>query len=210
MPLEPALAEIFMTNRKTQKKPRRATPASLEKAAANYLKRFDTTAAHLRQVLMNRVRRSAHFHDTDMEEGERAVVAVVERFVEAGLVDDLRYAIARAESLFRRGTSVRAIEFKLREKGASSDDIDAAVEKLIDGHEDLDLRAAINLVRRRRLGPFRNSEVRAAHHDKDLASLGRAGFDYGTAQRVIKADTVEALDAMLTDEDVFTIREFTR
>ena len=61
--------------------------------------------------------------------------------------------------------------------------------------------AAINLARRRRLGPFRPDAERAARRDKDLAVLARAGFPRDLSCRVIDAPDREALRALLADPD---------
>lgn len=190
-----------MVSERTFKKPRKVTAKSLERVAVHYLDRFDTTAANLHRVLMNRVRRSAQFHETDIEEGEGLVAALVERFVGVGIVDDARYATTRSQSLFRRGSSLRAIEFKLREKGVKPPEIEAALEALRDETENPDFVAAAALVRRRRLGPYRKSEVREMSRDKDLAALARAGFSYSVAQRVIGAETIDELADMLAEDE---------
>ena len=55
-------------------------------------------------------------------------------------------------------------------------------------------RAAVNLARRRRLGPFRRAGERAAMRGKDLAALARAGFSYPIAKRILDAATPEELE----------------
>ena len=49
--------------------------------------------------------------------------------------------------------------------------------------------------RKRGLGPYREPATRREARDKDLASLGRRGFGYDLARRVIDADDPEALAA---------------
>ena len=95
-------------------------------------------------------------------------------------------------SLRRRGLSERMIRLKLKEKGLSDDTIrEALAQWAADAPEDGDLQAAINLARRRRLGPFRPTENRAERRDRDLAALARAGFDGDTARRVVDAEAIE-------------------
>jgi len=53
--------------------------------------------------------------------------------------------------------------------------------------------AALALIRRRRLGPYRDSATRADFRAKDLAALARAGFSYDLARRVIEAETQDVL-----------------
>jgi regulatory protein len=174
--------------------PRKATPQSLENAALHYLGRFASSAENLRRVLMRRVERSARLHDTDRGEGRAAVDQIVSRFQASGLVDDGVYAGGRATALHRRGVPSRRIRARLAEKGVASDHIDVALAGLAETAENADLVAAINLARRRRLGPFRPSSARADTREKDLAAMARAGFPYDIARRVIEAETVEELE----------------
>ncbi|HEY9537533.1 MAG TPA: hypothetical protein VIS03_08050, partial [Kiloniellaceae bacterium] len=65
---------------------------------------------------------------------------------------------------------------------------------------DVELRAALRYARRRRLGPFRlesGPDDRAERRERDLAALGRRGFDYETARRIIDSDDPAALEAEL-------------
>lgn len=193
--------------KRVKRKPRKVTPKSLERAAVSYIQKFDTTTAHLKTLLKNRVRRSVHVHGTEQTVGETEIDAIIERFVAAGLIDDVRYAKARAEALHHRGASNRLIGVKLRQKGVVPEVIEATLEALQVDAGDMDLVAAINFVRRRRLGPFRTSNVRQNSYEKDLASLGRAGFGFGVAQRVLAVDSVEALDSLLTDSEPYRIQD---
>ncbi len=186
------------TANKRRKVPRRLTRERLDKAALHYLERFASSEANLRRVLLRKVERAARAHpDTDRAEAERWIADLVSRFLAAGLLDDRRYAEMRAETLHRRGDSPRRIRAKLAQKGVASAAVDAALDALQEEVGDVPLTAAIALARRRRLGPFRAAEDRAARREKDLAALARAGFDYDTARRVIEAEDADALDALL-------------
>ncbi len=176
-----------------RKRPRKLSPKSLEAAALHYLERFASSAENLRRVLTRRVVKSARVHPIDPEEAAHWIDDIVDRFARSGLLDDRRYAESLAHSLSRRGVSTRGIRARLMQKGVASDDIDHAIESLSEVVGDADLTAALALVRRRRLGPLRDSDTRAAFRDKDLAALARAGFSYDLARRIIGADEHDAL-----------------
>lgn len=183
-----------------RKGPKPATPERLEKAAYHYLERFATSAENLRRVLMRRVDRSAMLHGTDRAEGAAAVDALVVRFLKVGLLDDRTYAEARAASLHRQGKSARAIRQQLGQKGVDAEIVAAALETLVEeaGTERTDLAAAVNYARRRRIGPWRLGD-RDAARERDLAALGRQGFSYDTARRVIEAETPADLESALAE-----------
>ena len=172
---------------------RPVTSEDLEAQALDYLARFASSAANLRRVLKDKVERSARLHGTNREAGLAAVDRLVERLTAAGVVDDRRFAEGRAQSLLRRGASRRMIAGKLAEKGVGDAEIAAALAGLTDLTPDPELAAAVAYAKRRRLGPFRPPDSRAAHRDRDLAALGRAGFSLGLARRVVEAEDAEAL-----------------
>ncbi|MTJ81142.1 MAG: RecX family transcriptional regulator [Telmatospirillum sp.] len=171
---------------------RRVTAASLENSALHYLSRFAATEQALRRVLMRKVDRAAQAHGDDPAEGGRMVEALIARYRRAGLLDDRRFAEGRTQTLLARGAPLRSIRQTLCRQGVDGDlagaVIDALREELADRGEDADLEAALAYARRRRLGPHRPEEKRALWRDKDLASMGRAGFSWELARRVIDGD----------------------
>jgi regulatory protein len=174
--------------------PREATAKYLRNSALYYLDRYATSSAHLRRLLLNKVARSARAHGTDAEAGAVAVDALIAEFLGAGVLDDARYAGDRALILFRRGASARAIRGALLAKGVASEFIEPALERLGAEAAEPELAAALAYARRRRLGPYRSPQTRAAMREKDLAALGRRGFGYDLARRVIETKDVSELE----------------
>ena len=177
------------------REPRRATAKYLRDAALHYLERYATSSAHLRRLLTIKVARSAAAHGTDAAAGVADVEALIARLESMGLLNDDLFARAKARSLHRRGNSARAIRAALREKGIAADPIEAALEALKEDTEQSELAAALVYARKRRLGPYRAQEARADMREKDLAALGRRGFGYDLARRVIDAEDPEELEA---------------
>lgn len=184
-----------------KKKPRRIDAASLERAALHYLERFSASSESLRRVLARKVERAARLDAGDPEEGRALIEALIVRFHALGYLDDDRYASATGLGLFRRGSSLRSIRQTLQRKGVDSETIEKAMSSVFEeaGDVDADLRAAVALVRRRRLGPFRRLEERNEKRWSDLAALARAGFARTVAYRVISAETPGDLEDMLSD-----------
>ena len=176
--------------------PKPITLTSLENAALYYLKRFASSSANLKRVLMHKVMRAAAAGNGDTAEGERLVDALVARYLAAGLVNDKAYAVQRAASLRRQGNSRFAIRGKLALKGVEGALIDDMLAELDEDGTQGEIAAACALVRRRRLGPFRSAATRAAARQKDLAALARAGVSLEVARRVLRAADPDALEAM--------------
>lgn len=180
--------------RRKPKGPKKATPDYLEKAALHYLERYASSRANLRRVLMGKVERSARFHGTDREEGTKAVEHLLDRLSRAGYLDDTAYARGRAISLHRAGHGAQAIRMKLRQKGVDEDTAWAALESLEEEAEAPELAAALRYARKRRLGPYRAAEQRAANAERDMAALARKGFSLDLARQVVLTDDLETLE----------------
>ena len=69
---------------KKRKGPRKATAKYLENSAAHYLGRFATSKSHLRQIMMQKVRRSEMHHGTDPTEGAGFIDVIIEKFERLG------------------------------------------------------------------------------------------------------------------------------
>jgi len=182
--------------------PRKATPKYLRSAALFYLERYASSSAHLRRLLLVKVARSARAYgagpemepELEAEAGAAAVEALIAELLGAGLLDDARYASERARILHRRGASARAVRAGLRAKGIEADDVERALAGLREEAAEPELAAALAYARRRRLGPYRGPDARAERREKDLAALGRKGFGYDLARRVIETDDLAELE----------------
>jgi regulatory protein len=178
--------------------PRKATPKYLRNSALYYLERYASSSGHLRRLLLAKVARSARAYDSDpemdAEAGAAAVEALIAELLGAGLLDDARYAGERARILHRRGASARAIRAGLLAKEIEADDIDRALAGLREEAAEPELAAALTYARRRRLGPYRAAGAREGRREKDLAALGRKGFGYDLARRVIETDDLAELE----------------
>jgi regulatory protein len=175
------------------------TQRSIGNAATAYLRRYFTTRVHLERVLIRKANRWNVHHGGSQEEARALITAHLDRLVAAGILDDARYLADKARSLSRRGTSRRQIAVKLRFKGATSQEIDAALAEVAEEADgDPERIAAARYVRRRRLGPYSDSRPTAVSsqrgpdaRQKDLAKLGRAGFSYDIARWALDADRDE-------------------
>jgi regulatory protein len=173
----------------------------LERAALRYLERYASSRENLRRVLLRRVAKAARRDEAAAETGRALVETLIERYVQSGLLDDKRYAEAKAAGLARAGASRYRIRGKLRQKGVAAARIDDALAALDERGEGSELAAACALIRKKRLGPYRPPAARAQFRNKDLAALSRAGFALGLARRLLGASDVEALARMAREEE---------
>jgi regulatory protein len=163
----------------------------LREAALNYLARYATTEAGLRNVLHRRIDRWARAATDRDDVTERAAAAkaavtgVIQRMVDLGLLNDAAFAETRARGLALSGRSRRAIATKLATKGITPDQARAALPD----DEGSELTAALILARKRRIGPFRTGQ---ADRTRELGVLARAGFSRDIAVRALATEQAEA------------------
>jgi regulatory protein len=165
------------------------TREELDEAALKYLDRFDVTVVGMRRMLQRYLTR-ARAKERDVSAAAQAVDELVSRYVESGIVSDARFASNMAAGLRRRGASQRGVVQKLRTRGVSGEVAKEALSS-VDGEStaEAELKAARELARRRRLGPFRtDASEREAKKQRDLAVLARAGFSFDVARRALGTD----------------------
>ncbi|MEO8558421.1 MAG: regulatory protein RecX [Rhodospirillales bacterium] len=178
----------------------RLTAKSMENAAVHYLGKFSASTKNLRRVLQNRVLRATRRGGEVPANIDAIIDEVVAKLAKLQLIDDSAFAAQRTSSLRRRGGSTRQIRGKLKLAGIDNEEIDKAVDAADaergDGDGKGELRAALRLAERRRLGPYRPKD-RAEYRQRDMAALARAGFSYDVARKVTDAADAETL---LSDE----------
>lgn len=163
--------------------PRRISPDYLQRAAMYYLERYAAPAEQLRRVLQRKIIASCRHHGQNPSDFSEMRDDVVARCVGAGLVDDARFAEARAATLRRRGQSGRAVAAKLSAKGVER----ALVSRVVESGDTAEIDAARIAAKRKRIGPWRHPD-REFDRQKEMAALARAGFSMTIARAVIDAD----------------------
>ena len=178
--------------------PKKISRQTLSDAALRYLARYSTSRANFFRVMMRRVKSSASYYNTSIEEGKDIVKDLTEYYTKTGVLDDKRFVEAQLHSYKFRGISLRVIRTKLTNKGVSLKIVDEVLKGRIHSNSCFDLQAAFIFSKKRKLGPFRESlQSQINNNGKDLAKLARAGFDYKIAKKIIHLQSVEELEEMV-------------
>ena len=181
------MSEEQFTSKKT-KFLRKMTKKRVKNIGLYYLKRFESSVANLRTVLRRRVDTYAYQNkEFDRNEAYEWIEEVLDDFLRYGYLNDERYAELKIKDYMSIGKSPRYILGKLREKGVD----EAIVNSLMDAQEYDPLETALKLAKKKKIVPFCADEtLRRERHNKDLAILVRAGFDYDIAIKVINSSDV--------------------
>jgi len=133
-----------------------------------------------------------------------AAAAVLDRFEEVGLIDDIGYAQNFVESRHRvRGQGSRALSAELRRRGVADDVVSDAVGSL-DPEQEFDTACRIARARYMRM-PDLPGEVKVRRLAGFLARKGYSGAVVSRAVRQVidaaESEAAEALDGMDADGD---------
>lgn len=151
--------------------------ARLGDLALAYVARFATTAARLERHLARKLRERGW-----AGEREPDLAALVGRLAALGYVDDAAWAGARTDALLRRGMGARRIGQALTEAGVAE-----SVRRGLAPGRAAQRQAAVDLARRKRLGPFDRQPPEPARREKQLAAMVRAGHGFDLARAVLDA-----------------------
>ena len=162
---------------RTRRNPQPLDRSRLEELALAYVARFATTRAKLEAYLARKLRERGW-----QGEGQPPVSQIAAKFEDAGYVDDAAYARAKAGSLLRRGYGRRRVDQALGHAGV--DEASRAAVRISEGA----LReAALNMVRKRRFGPFGQQTPDRSAREKQIAAMLRAGHGMDHALALIDA-----------------------
>ena len=173
------------------------TEDALHESALAHVARYATTRAGLARVLNRRIDRWIATQpeapaDSMIATARAAVSRIVERLAQSGAVDDKAFAQSRARRLMRSGHSGRAIIAHLAARG-----IDPATRKAaVVTDPDQELAAAVKVMARRKIGPFRMDSASEPTHRREQGILARAGFDHEIARRALGLDHDTAAEVL--------------
>ncbi len=180
--------------RAEKKPPKKISAQYLHNSGLAYLQRFPASTPHFRRIMSRKIDRSCNYHkDQDKEACLALLDAATANFVRIGLLNDDAYLRGMVTSLRRRGLSKQAIGSKLQQKGLGQTLVADALRDFDEENtsgQDPEISACLRLARRKKLGPFRRTDI--FEKNKELAALARAGFAFDTAQRALALPLEEA------------------
>ena len=130
-------------------------------------------------MLHRKIRAAESEHEFDVEEAKQDAEAVLDRLEHLGVLNDRTWLEHKVRAGIRKGHSPAKIRAAVGSKGIDQSLVD---ELLAESDVDPTLMAACTFIRKRRMGAFANRERDA---ERDLAKLGRAGFPWSIARKVL-------------------------
>jgi len=158
-----------------------------------YVARFATTRAKLTKYLTRKL--AERGWEGDARPDPRALA---EEMAGKGYIDDSDYAAIKAGSLMRRGYGQRRVANMLFADGIEEADRGGAEQVCVTERTS----AIVALARRRRFGPFADAPADEKARARQLATMIRAGHDFGLAKKLLDLGPEwrdEAIEDMLAD-----------
>lgn len=165
-----------VTKRREKSPPKPLDSASLRELAFAYVARFATSRARLRAYLARKLRERGW---QDAKPADPA--ALIDQMTDRGYIDDAGYAAMKAGSLLRRGYGKRRVANMYYADGIGEGDRREADELCADER----IGAIVALARRRRFGPFADAAPDDKTRERQLATLIRAGHEFGLAKKLL-------------------------
>lgn len=160
---------------------RKITKQRLKNIALYYLKRFESSVANLRKVLMRRVNDYAYSNpEFDKSQACEWIEEILTEFEQHQYINDNRYAEIKIRDYLSAGKAERYIRGKMKEKGIE----ESLVDGILSEQEYSPFENALRLAKKKHIGPYRE-ELRKEFRQKDMGTLIRAGFDYDIVTDVL-------------------------
>ena len=166
----------------------------LRNSAMSYLARYEVSEFQFK----NTMKRKLSYFENDLNESEKdqLINQIKSEMVLSRFIDDDRYAETKIRTIRRQGGSKRLIFAKLNEKGISKDVIQSALNIVDENHENAEIIAAINFIKKKNIGVFyKNRKIgneidNYTLKDKWYGALARRGFSLEIVKKVLDIEDI--------------------
>ena len=148
-----------------------------------------------RDLILDSVRKSIE-NNLNESEKDKLINQIKLEMVSSRFIDDHRFAETKVRTIRRQGGSKRLIFAKLNEKGISKDVIQSALNTVDANHENAEIIAAVNFIKKKKKGVFYNNpkisdEINTyTLKDKWYGSLARRGFSLEIVKKVLEIEDI--------------------
>ncbi len=174
----------------------------LRKSAISYLARYEVSVQQFEST-MKRKLSNLKTCSNDLDK-IKIISNLKDEMILAKFIDDKRFAETKIRSIRRQGGSERFIYAKLNEKGISNDIIKCAIIIVDEGHENAEMIAAINFIKKKNIGIYYKKDLENRIEDFELknkwfGALSRRGFSLDIIKKVFEIKDIEKANLILED-----------
>ena len=166
----------------------------LRNSALSYLARYEVSEFQFKSTM----KRKLSYFENNLNESEKdkLINQIKSEMVLSRFIDDDRYAETKIRTIRRQGGSKRLIFAKLNEKGISKDVIQTALNIVDENHENAEIIAAVNFIKKKNIGVFyKNKKIgneidSYTLKDKWYGALARRGFSLEIVKKVLDIEDI--------------------
>ena len=166
----------------------------LRNSAMSYLARYEVSEFQFKSTM----KRKLSYFQNNLNESEKdqLINKIKSEMVLSRFIDDDRYAETKVRTIRKQGGSKRLIFAKLNEKGISKDVIQSALNIVDEDHENAEIIAAINFIKKTKIGVFYKSKKIGNEidsytlKDKWYGALSRRGFSLEIVKKVLDIENI--------------------
>ena len=166
----------------------------LRNSAMSYLARYEVSEFQFKSTM----KRKLSYFENNLNESEKdkLINQIKSEMVLSRFIDDDRYAETKIRTIRRQGGSKRLIFAKLNEKGISKDVIQSALNIVDENHENAEIIAAVNFIKKKNIGVFyKNRKIgneidNYTLKDKWYGALARRGFSLEIVKKVLDIEDI--------------------
>ena len=166
----------------------------LRNSAMSYLARYEVSEFQFKSTM----KRKLSYFENNLNESEKdkLINQIKSEMVLSRFIDDDRYAETKIRTIRRQGGSKRLIFAKLNEKGISKDVIQTALNIVDENHENAEIIAAVNFIKKKNIGVFyKNKKIgnetdSYTLKDKWYGALARRGFSLVIVKKVLDIEDI--------------------
>tara|TARA_Y100001980_G_C14489044_1_gene266371 strand:- start:108 stop:668 length:561 start_codon:yes stop_codon:yes gene_type:complete len=174
----------------------------LRKSAMSYLARYEVSV-HQFENTMKRKLSNLRANLDNLDE-IRIINTLKNEMVLAKFIDDKRFTETKIRSIRRQGGSERYIYAKLKEKGVSNNIIKCAIETIDEGHENAEMIAALNFIKKKNIGVYYKKKLENKIDEFEVkkkwyGALSRRGFSLDIVNKIFEIKDIEKANLILED-----------
>ena len=168
-----------------KKKPKKITLDSLEKSAIKYLEKYSVSEYQLKNMLKRKIIKTSFFYKIKSEKEYEFIDLITNKFKKIGLIDDKKFSENKTLIYMEKGYSRRKIEFNLKTKGISDENIRHGINNLEISYVNSELASALIFAKKKKILIFDKNKKDFNKIKKKLLQMAQAGFSYDIAKKII-------------------------
>lgn len=178
----------------------------LENKALHYLGRYSASTARLELILRKFAKRK--IGEIDHQQLSRCIQEVNAKMTEYGYIDDARHIRNHLRLARMNGQSQRSVIAKLKSQGLEITEIERHIEAIFKTENEdaaqvdtaeIELLAALNFIKKKRLGCYGDALLTKDERHKQLARLARRGFSYAVSSKALDIEQQEEAEKYRMD-----------